>query len=152
MTVFSRDLARKEVATGLTAVLVGTGLPCAAVFSYQVGRLGGASPVVEVMSGTIARGFAGMGTSRFDSNMNLEVHILIYDGDENNPLTEPGREDAADQIEALIAGWVSTHQRGTYYRALRFSGDHSERAGVKMLDGNPYQLEILKLELEVPDL
>ena len=152
MTVLSRKTVRKEVGAGLETVLVGTGLPCAAVYSYQVGKLGGMSPVVEVLSGTINRPFAGMGTKRYESDMTLEIHILVYDGQVNQPFTDEQKEDAADDIEAIVAQWVADHQRGTNYRAVRFAEEQSQRAEVKMLDGNPYMIEILKLEVEAPDL
>jgi len=152
MAVLSRSLVRGEIATGLTTALVGTGKPVKAVYAYQKGSLGGESPAVLVLSGTVERGLSGMGTARYSSEMGIEIHILIYDGTTAQPLTETQREDKADEIEAAIATWVAANQRGTYYRALRFAAGPSERGAVKMLDGNAYSVEILKLEVEAPDL
>lgn len=154
MTVLNRKLVRGEIATALAADATVSGL-VSSVYSYQKGRLGGESPVVEVLSGGIGRSIAGMGAKRYDSSFELELHILVYDGDDDNPLTESQRDDAVDDIEAAIAAWCAAHQSGTYYRALRYTDDGAkptEITNVKMLDGNPYRLEIVTLSVEAPDL
>lgn len=147
MTVLSRKTVRDEIATGLRTSLAGTGLPVSSVYSNRVGKLNGESPVLLVLSGQSLRSFQGMGTKRYQSAMTIEIHSLIYDGDQNNPLTESQREDKADEIEAGIAGWIADHQIGTSYRSLRY-GQATDRLDVQMLDGNPYLLEIIYLEVE----
>jgi len=150
MTVLSRKTIKEEIATGLSTALVGSGKPAIALYSYQKGKLGGESPVILVTSGTLDREFKGMGSTTFDSRFIIDCHVLVYDGDENQPLTETQREDKGDELEVGIATWVASHQKGTNYRALRYQKP-TERASVVMLDGEPYLLEIISLEVEAPD-
>ncbi len=147
MTVLSRKTVRDEIATGLRTSLTGTEKPVSSVYANRVGKLNGESPVLLVLSGQSLRAFQGMGTKRYQSAMTIEIHSLIYDGDQNNPLTESQREDKADEIEAGIAGWIADHQIGTSYRSLKYA-QATDRLDVQMLDGNPYLLEIIYLEVE----
>lgn len=154
MTVLNRKLVRKEIAAALKLDATVTGL-VADIYHYQKGRLGGQSPVIEVLSGPIRRKIAGMGAKRYDNAFDLEIHILVYDGDDNNPLTEEQRDDAVDDIETALGAWCATHQSGTYYRALRYTDDGAkptEPMIIKMLDGNPYRLEVVHVPVEAPDL
>ena len=84
------------------------------------------------------------------NGMTFEIHSLIYDGDQDQPLTEDQRDDKADEIEAKIADWIATHQRGTSYQVLRYA-QPTDRVEVRMLDGNPYLLEIIYLYAEGKD-
>lgn len=150
MTVLSRKTVKEEIGNGLSTALVGSGKPASALYTYQKGKLGGESPVILVVSGILERMFRGMGAVTYDSNFLIECHVLVYDGDNNQPLTETLREDKGDELEAAIATWVAANQKGTCYRALRYSKP-TERASVIMLDGEPYLLEIISLEVEATD-
>jgi len=150
MTPLSRKTVKEEIGSGLSTALVGSGKPVKALYTYQKGKLGGESPVLLVTSGVLFREFKGMGSTTYDSQFEIVCHLLVYDGDENQPLTESQREDKGDEIEVGIATWIASHQKGTNYRALRYSAP-TERASVQMLDGEPYLVEIIKLEVEAPD-
>jgi hypothetical protein len=153
MTVISREAVRDEVVAGLSADIVGDGRPVKAVYGYQIGTLEGESPVVLVLSGPIKRKIAGMGAKRYDNTITLEIQSLVYDGDTNQDLSEQEREDKLDEIEAAIATWCVNHQIGTNYRALRYTpNEPTEVQKIPYLDGNPYLLEVIKIEVEAPDL
>jgi hypothetical protein len=151
MTVLSRKLVRDEITAGLSAAVAGSGKPASAVYGYQKGKLDGESPVVLVLNGPIKRDFAGMGTGRYDNSLSLELQVLVYDGDKNQPLTEQQREDKIDECEAAIAAWCASNQKGTYYRALTYTPEPTEVRQITYLDGNPYLLEVIKLSMEAPD-
>ncbi len=152
MTVLNRETVRDEIVTALSAAIAGSGKPAAAVYGYQKGKLDGESPVVLVLSAGIQRAIAGLGTNKYYNQVTLEIHILVYDGADNQPLTEIQREDKVDEIEAATADWFKDHQIGTSYRAARYTPEQpSEITTVTYLDGNPYRLEIVKVQLEAPD-
>lgn len=150
MTVMNREIIRDEIATSLATVLVGTGLPVSAVYNYRKGKLNGESPVVLVISGNIDRTIKGVGAKSFFNSIGIEIHILVYDGDVNPPLTEAQREDKLDEIEQLVATWVAANQIGSNYIGLAYAAP-SERASVTFVSGGPYQLEINLLQVEAPD-
>lgn len=150
MTVLSRKLVRTELADGLRAAVTGIGKPVSTVYDHRVGKLNGESPVLLVISGESEREIQGMGAHRFSNSMTFEIHSLIYDGDQDQPLTEIQREDTADEIEAQVAGWIAEHQRGINYQALEYA-QPTDRIEVQMLDGNPYMLEIIYLSAKGTD-
>lgn len=153
MTVLSRETVRKEFATMLQGELVGPGKPVAAVYHYQVPALGGQSPVVLVLSRSTQRDFAGMGSSKFDNSFELEIQILVYDGNSKpeNPLTAEQREDKVDEIERMIADAAATHQKGASYRSVTYTPNKTVVEPVQYLDGVPYLLERVPVQLEAPD-
>lgn len=152
MTTLNRKFARAEIAAGLAAALVGTGLPVKSVYAYQPGKLDGESPVVLVLSGPIQRAHQGMGTARYHNEIDLEIQVLIYDGSTSNPLTEAQREDKMDDIETAVADWFAGHQKGTYYRAVHYTPEPTRILNANYLDGNPYRIEVIPVQLEAPDL
>lgn len=121
------------------------------IYGYMPAKLNGASPVILVLGAPIDRAFAGVGTAKYENEMEFEIHHLVYDGADNNPLTEENREKTMNLIESYNAQSCASHQRGTNYRSLRRNGP-TERTAVRYLDGNPYQLEIIKILVEAPDV
>lgn len=121
------------------------------IYGYMPAKLNGASPVVLVLGAPVARAYAGVGTAKYENEMEIEIHHLVYDGAENNPLSEENRERTMNLMEAYNAQSCAARQRGTNYRALRRNGP-TDRTAIKYLDGNPYQLEIIKILVEAPDV
>jgi hypothetical protein len=152
MTTLSRETVRDEIVASLASSIAGSGKPVSSVYGYQVGKLDGESPVVLVLSASTARTPRGMGAQSWDNEFSFELHVLVYDGKDANPLTEQQREDKMDEIEAAIAGWMATHQHGTNYRALYYTPEPTTITSVTYLDGNPYRLEVIKVRVEAPDL
>jgi hypothetical protein len=146
----NRATIRKRIADGLIADLKVDGT-VAEVYAYRKGGLSGQSPVLLVLSGNIDRTIAGVGQQTYENAISIEIHALVYDGDESNPLTEEQRDDRMDLIETRIASWVAAHQIDiSYYRALSYATP-TERADVTFAGGGPYQLEIVTLRAEAPD-
>jgi hypothetical protein len=152
MTVISRKTVRDEIAAALSTAIAGSGKPVSSVFGYQPGQLNGESPVVLILSAGSERQIAGLGAKKYDNRFEFELHFMVYDGKDNQPLTEKQREDKVDEIEALAAEWFANNQSGTNYRALRYTTVPTQITTVTYLDGNPYRLEIVKISLEAPDL
>jgi hypothetical protein len=151
MTTLSRETVRDEIVTAVAAAVAGTGKPFSSVYGYQKGDLGGESPVLLVLSGSIQRQIDGVGTKRYYNFITLELQILVYDGDENQPLTEQEREDKIDACEAALANYFKDHQSGTSYLALAYTPEPTQITEVTYLDGNPYRLEVAQLKLEAKD-
>jgi len=152
MTVLSRELVRDEIATGLASALTGSGKPVSSVYNHQKGKLSNESPVVLVMARSIDRRIDGIGAKRYRSIIGIELHVLVYDGDKSNPLSESQREDRLDTIEAAIADWAANNQSGTNYQALEFTSQPTEVMKVPNVDGSPYLLEIITFSVEAKDL
>lgn len=153
MSTISRKSVRDEIATGLGTALVGTGKPCAAVYNHRPETLGGVSPVVLVLSGPLKRRPKGLGAQKYYGEMNLEIQVLLYRGDQNNPLSDPAaREDAHDDIERLIADWFATHQRGTYYINADYTPEATQYGDIEYLDGEPYSLEVIPVRADTEDV
>lgn len=139
-----------DMPTYLGADGVNTVIASSQIYTYMPAKLGGASPAVLVLGGPIDRKFAGVGTSKYENEIEFEIHNLVYDGPDNNPLTEENREKTMNLLEMYVAQSLAGHQTGTSYRALRRNGP-TNRTAVKYLDGAPYQLEIIKLVAETRD-
>jgi hypothetical protein len=151
MTVLSRKTVRDEIATALQTAVAGSGKPFSSVYGYQIGKLDGESPVCLVLSAPIQRSIQGIGTQRYYNTIDLELHVLVFDGDKNQPLTEQLREDKMDECEAALAAWFATHQSGTSYQVCEYTPEPTQITNVEYLDGNPYRLEIVKVRLEARD-
>jgi hypothetical protein len=151
VTALNRQLVREEIATGLRTELTGSGKPVSSVYHYQKGKLEGESPIVLVLSGPIQRSPNGLGAKKYDNNIELEIHILVYDGEDNNPMTEEEREEAGDLIEQMTAEWFAQNQTGTNYRSVTYTPRPTTKTTVKYIDGNPYLLEVVPVELEKAD-
>lgn len=150
MTVLSRKTVRDEISAALQSAVAGAGKVFASVYGYQIGVLNGESPVCLVLSGPIKRDLQGMGTQRYYNTIEIELHILVYDG-KDNPLTEQKREDKMDECEAALATWFAAHQSGTSYQACSYTPEPTQITTVEYLDGNPYRLEMVKVKLEARD-
>jgi hypothetical protein len=151
MTVLSRKLVREEVATGLAGAITGSNKPASSVYPYLKGKLDGESPVVFVLSRGIQRKPRGMGSKSYDSDFRLEIQVLVYDGPDNNPLTEQQREDKVDEIEAAIADWFVKNQTGTNYYNAEYTVEPTGVSPIIFLDGNPYLMERITVRMEGRD-
>jgi hypothetical protein len=150
VTMINRETIRDAVVSGLVTATTGTGKPVSGVYGYQKGRLDGESPVILVLSGGIQRIPAGLGSQKYNNVIELELHLLVYDG-ADNPLSEAEREDKVDAIELACAGYFATNQNTATWRACFYTPDPTQITNVTYLDGNPYRLEIVKVRLEVQD-
>ncbi len=155
MTIISRKTIRDEIVAALSTALTGSGKPVSSVYGYQIGKLNGESPVVLVLSRSTERRPAGVGAKKFNNTFELELQVLVYDGLENNPLTEQQREDKVDEIEAAMADWFASHQNGAEHamthRALTYTPTPTAVEPITYLDGNPYLLERVTVRLEAQD-
>lgn len=152
MTTINRKNVRDEVYTGLLAAVSGVGKPASNVYKGQKKELFKESPVLLILSSGIQREIAGVGSQLYENKINIELMYLVYNGDENNPLTEDQREDALDDLEAATAQWCVTHQRGTAYRSLNYTPQMTEVIPIRYIDGNPYLIESALLTLEGRDV
>jgi hypothetical protein len=151
MTTLSRETVRDEIVTALSSAVAGSGKVFSSVYGYQKGKLDGESPVCLVLSAGIQRSIRGIGAQVYDNHIDLELQILVYDGDKSNPLTEQQREDKIDTCEAALAAWFVTHQSGTNYRVVDYTPEPSQITAIPYIDGNPYLLEKIKVTVEAPD-
>lgn len=148
MTLNRKDV-RKEIADSL-GLSVGEGNPAAACYGYIHPKLEKQSPVVLVLSSGIQRTPAGLGVVRYDNLIALEVHNLVYDGEEN-PLAVDEREDKLDDVEAAVAEWCREHRDGTLYRNLIYTPVMTQALRIKYVDGSPYLLEVALIHVEARD-
>ena len=102
----SRKEVRVELASKLSAVLVGTGKPVQAVYAYRVFDFAGQSPVVVVSPAGVNRIQSAMTTSSRQVNFDLDVFVFVVASDAANGVTESDSDDAIDAIEKAIADCV----------------------------------------------
>lgn len=143
MITTSRKDAREHLASQLEGVLVGTGLPAQAIYSYQVGDFQGQSPVVVVSSGGSLRerlSFQGM-----KPKYTFTIHVFVLYADEAGTWTEQDAEDALDDIEEIIAGWVASNQKSPYWEAVSF--DAPSQTSSVMVGGKEYRTEVFTVRL-----
>lgn len=152
MTVLNRATVRAAFSAGVAAAVSGTGKPAEIVYDYMPDTLQGQSPVVLVLSRGVRRAIRGMGAKKYDNQFDLEVHVLVYDG-ESNPLTPAQREDKVDEIEAAVAEYCVQNQNSATWRALTYTPETTTEILVtKFFDGVPYRFEVIPVQVEAPDL
>lgn len=152
MTALDTSLVIEEIANGLDTQLVDTDSLVSSVYDYQKGVLNGESPVLLVLENGVQRSRNGIGARSYDNNVYAEIHILVYDGDKEQPIAdERERERKVSEIEKALADWFSNHQTGTYYRSVDYTYERSQRMKTTYLDGNPYILEVIPVMLEKAD-
>lgn len=130
--------------TILQAALVGTGLPVAAVYGYQVGDFAGQSPVVVVSSAGSQRVRMTRAGSRATFYLLISTFVLYSD---NASWGEDDAEDAIDAIEALLADVIDDNQVTANWQALDYS-DRSQRISVE-IGGEEYIYEAVEISVEV---
>lgn len=140
----SRHTVRDAMTTLLQTALVGTGLPVAAVYGYQVGDFAGQSPVVVVSSAGSRRGRMTRFGSRATFYLLISTFVVYSDG---ASWGEDDAEDAIDAIEALLADVIDDNQVTSNWQALDYS-DRSQRISVE-IGGNEYIYEAVELSVEV---
>ena len=140
----SRHTVRDAMATLLQTALVGTGLPVAAVYGYQVGDFAGQSPVVVVSSAGSRRVRMTRSGSRATFYLLISTFVMYSDG---ASWGEDDAEDAIDAIEALLADVIDDNQVTTNWQALDYS-DRSQRISVE-IGGTEYIYEAVEVSVEV---
>ncbi|HCR71220.1 MAG TPA: hypothetical protein DIW23_07250 [Anaerolineae bacterium] len=151
----NRKSARSAVATGLAAVLVGSGKPCNEVVGYQKKTID-KSPLVMVLSSGVGRARKAQGTSKYRIHFYLEIQVVLRDTDDSG-LTEAQREDKLDDIEKIIADWISDNQSGEHWDLLKYAGDDGREATPtpsrisKAIYDKPCIVEVIQLEVFVND-
>lgn len=143
----NREAARDRLAALLDAKLVTDLGIVQEVVGHKVDDLGGASPVVAVLSAGSARPpmtFAGRQTMFY---LDVQVWVLYSDGDAWGPAEA---EDRADLIEKEIAEIVAAkaNQVTDDWGALDYA-ERSVAADVTTSGGTAYLLEIIPLEVSV---
>ena len=135
----SREVARDELVTLLTAALVGGGLPVKTVTGSKVTSLSGLSPLVSVLSaGTERTRLTYMGDIPIFS---LEVQVWVLQ--ETTGWTNAQAEDAMDSIEALIAGVVESNRGGGVWEVLEYQNPSVVHE--MEVAGTPYYMERIPL-------
>lgn len=98
--VASRSVVRKALAAMLQTALVGTGLPCEAVYDHQVADFEKQSPVVVVTSG------AAQTPDVSERWIQLLIHLfVVYSATDTDGIvvwSEAQSEDALDLVEQMI--------------------------------------------------
>ena len=140
----NRKAARDELETLLAAALVGTGLPAQAVYGYRPADFDGKSPVVCVSHYETIRPSMTMEGNRATVTFQVDVFVLYTDGLSWGP---DDAEDAADDVEAGIAGVVAAFTPTTTIDALSHTRA-SEREDL-ILGGIPYLWERVYLDAEI---
>ena len=140
----SRHTVRDAMTTLLQTALVGTGLPVAAVYGYQVGDFAGQSPVVVVSSAGSRRVRMTRSGSLATFYLLISTFVVYSDG---ASWGEDDAEDAIDAIEALLADVVDDYQVTANWQALDYS-DRSQRISVE-IGGNEYIYEAVEIAVEV---
>ncbi len=148
MSAINRKNVRDEITAALQAALTGSGQPVSNVYGYQPGKLDGESPVILVLSQSTQREIGGIGSQKYHNTFSLELQVLVYDGDQNQDLTEKQREDKIDEIETALADWFAAHQTGTTYSLAHYAPEPSTIVSVNYLDGKPYRIESITVRLE----
>lgn len=150
-TVINRKAYRQVVADELTPLLVGTGLPCQAVYGYTAPTFDAQSPVVTVESMSSGRDTDRSG--RFDaSEMLFAVMVFVAWSDAKNAYYTDDSEDALDDIEQIIGQWVNDNGSRATGAAMWTNLKYAERTTVGMsenIGGLVYRQEQIVLRFTV---
>ena len=143
MAVISRKVARVALAALLSTATAGS---VDAVYSYMPPDFAQANKVIMVTSGPIERIINGFGMCQ-RTKITLYVWVLVRYADPDTGWTRSNAEDAADDIEALIANTVLTNQVTANWNQANYGGP-------TMLDDVPiggvdFLRELIQVELEV---
>lgn len=142
----NRETTRDALTALLTTALVGTGLPCQAVYGYQVSDFHGKTPVVVVSSAGSAHERMTHQGNRSTFYFNIYSFVLYSDADTG--WTEADAEDRLDLIEKTIAETLETYRRyDGYWQGIDYS-DRSQSDSVA-IGGDDYRREIISVVVEV---
>jgi len=140
----NRETVREVLAELLQTALVGSGRPAQAVYSYQVGDLGGQSPVVVVSSAGSERQRLSFQGSRATFRLNVYVFVLYTDGSDWN---EDDAEERLDLIEKTIAETVDVSQRTAFWESVGYAGETV--CDSVEIGGEEYRRETIPIWVEV---
>ena len=144
--VINRETVRDQLATLLTAALVGSGKPAEAVYNYQVGDFEGKSPVVVVTGAGSGRGnplIYGEGSFLF------EIHTFVLYALEDGSWTEAQSEDRLDLLEKSIADVLNDANDSDTWMSVTMNGE-SEVDGVE-IGGDEYRHEVIPVRVTIQD-
>lgn len=145
MATANRKTARGALATLLTSGLVGTGLPCKAVFAYRpaIDRIQALqTPFVFITSASTGDDFGHAVLQ--DTTFAYDIHsiVLYSDGASWN---EDDAEDALDDIEAIVRSTVNANRSTANWNHLTYSGDTNAADLDFDLGGLTYRHEIIRV-------
>ncbi len=107
MTLTNRKDYRNQIYVDLLAVLVGPGLPCVGGFNGQFADFAGVVPAFCVYSRGSDRDLFGVYGEREKSKFFVGVDVFAPFLIETSPAwNEQNSEDALDDVELIVAGWV----------------------------------------------
>lgn len=155
MPVVNRKSFRAQIASELTALLVGTGKPAQSLYAGQVADFGGLWPAVVVSSAGSERPNESSYVAQ-TSTLLFDVDVFIKYSDEADGWDELDSEDALDDIEQIIADWVlqnSTRapQAGSAvaWTNLSFAGRTDAELPPAEIGGEEYRHERISLRVEI---
>jgi hypothetical protein len=144
MSVPNRKVARHALASGLRAALVGTGLPCNAVYDEEAPDWYQQSPAVLITSAGAERSNKYLGTDQPLKTIFVYDVLMSVPLDGGIEFTAAMAEDALDDIEAIVSQWVAEHLKTSDWSKLsRLAPSAIER----VLDVRPYKQETLTLSV-----
>ncbi len=147
----NRENVRDEVSVLMTASLVTSEAVVEVVYNHIRRTFTGQSPVVIVSSGGWAPSIMGQGTSRFRTDVFIELLTFVADGNFVVGWTEAIVEDTLDDIARLMANVIGDNQTNANWNHLQFSGPPSGIIPLA-IGGNPYRMERHVLLAEVNDV
>lgn len=140
----NRKAARHLIGTGLTAKLVGSGLPCKTVFDYR-GNWEGQAPCLMVLTVSSDRAERFLGTGNLNSDFVFNLTWIVPDQDSAAGYTSAMSDDTLDDIEKLVSDWVADNNKSAEWSDLhRIKGQPSSVDD--FVKGKPYKSESLLIQ------
>lgn len=136
---------RNTIRQALITLLQGVGT-ISEVKDGLASALGGATPVVSVVSDGTARVPSGHGETQPDFYINLFVYVLLFDAN-GAAYDEADAEAKGDTVEHDIAALVIANQQTATWQNIQYAG-RSKKEPVIMLDGFVYARETIPLLVE----
>ncbi len=143
MAVVSRKTTRNALATLLTTATSGS---VDAVYAYKPPDFGQANKVIVVTSGPIERVITGFSICEVSKIM-LYVWVLVRYADPDTGWTRNNSEDAADDIEALVANAVLANQVTANWNQATYKG--ATMLDDVVIGGVDFLRELIQVEVEV---
>lgn len=152
-----RRTAREALAGLLGAALTGVGKPVQAVYGYQLGDFGGASPVVLVVSGGSAREQAGLGSARHANRFRLTVLAFVAAADSAAGWSEQAVEDRLDAIDKALADVLADNRGkrqnpGLAWDYIALEAGAFTTVAPAVVGGAAYWMETSSVIVEVKDV
>ncbi len=155
MSVVNRKPFRAQIASELSALLVGVGKPAEALYAGQVAKFGGKSPVVVISSaGSERPNDSGYGAQ--DAVLLFAVDVLTKYSDAQRGWDELDSEDALDDIEQIIAEWVLQNSArppvagsSVAWTNLSYAGRTDAELPPAQVGGEEYRCERISLRVVI---